>query len=140
MESTEYVAVNEDGSSTKGPSLVQARMGHCLVKMDPWNVLLIGGEGPKIQREAESQWLDTRTEKWSLLSNATLNVARFKHGCGTMIDRDTGQKVILVLGGTEEDVITDASNDPDAYGTSEYVILDRFERVSHQLRWQTVQK
>ncbi len=96
--------------------------------MDPWNILLIGGIGPSNEREIGSQWLDLRTKSWTF-ANASLNEGRFMHGCGTMKDRNTGQKVFLVLGGTTADAISEfsysyTSNTSLKVGTSEYALLD----------------
>ncbi len=103
--STEYVTLDSN-QTTYGPDLPMALSGHCLVKLDSENVLLVGGKrsekwndvtGSGTLNTNKSFFYSTKTSRW--LNGSDLLSARTQHACGMVVDLVTKDKVVVVIGG-----------------------------------------
>ncbi len=124
MDTTEYVSMVPSGSGyhlqvEPGPKLNDKILGHCLVKVEDFNVLLIGGAGDKSSDIRDTVWkipLDDVESNWE--QGPSLQLERVHHTCGLMLDQETGSRVVIVVGG-EGKLAWAGSPEPKAFNSFE---------------------
>ncbi len=86
----------------QGPELVEAVKSHCMVNVDDQTALLIGGHRFDDKDETDQVWtFDLRSPpddtKWQ--QGPSLLAPRFSHACSLIKDKETGNRLVIVVGG-----------------------------------------
>ncbi len=100
-DSTEYITPGSDPASSPGPSLPKPLERHCMVQLEDGTAIVIGGRD-------DWSYLNERTFFYSPGSNEfqdgpQLRSLKVEPACGVIKDGSTGQEVVIVAGGRENE-------------------------------------
>ena len=101
-KSTESITVPDDFSgpeisSKLGPSLPEERYGHCFIKTNSETAFIIGGMNGEGFRTTTVLQYNIPEKEFEVTNNPML-YTRYQHVCGTLVDADRKEYVIVAGG------------------------------------------
>lgn len=97
-----------DGVWSEGPDLPQPLAYHCATQINATWTFVIGGM-PSFNIPTQETWMfDWNTHAWT--SKAPLPFTSVYAACGTMINQDTGDQLVLLSGGCQDNYDTSSAH------------------------------
>ena len=129
------IIISQRGKSSPGPSIPFKVDRHTMTNINTTTSILIGGFLNGAPSSAETFYFDHLTSEWT--SGPKLNNGRVHHAAGIVTDTVTGEKLLVVVGGSNAEKSTEILIGKDWFEGKTLFFADQFCIVVMQVPFES---